>query len=78
MTEPFVISPFGDGMSRLFSPLEHARVKGIPEDLINGVSDTTAHEILGQSVIYPVFQAVGNCIGTQVRETVSMQHVAAA
>ncbi|BFM18833.1 DNA cytosine methyltransferase (plasmid) [Maricurvus nonylphenolicus] len=77
-TEPFVISPFGDGMSRLFSPLEHARVKGIPEDLINGVSDTTAHEILGQSVIYPAFQAVGNCIATQVREAVSMQHVAAA
>lgn len=77
-TEPFLVSPFGDGKSRLFSPAEHARAKGIPENLVNGVSDTTAHEILGQSVIFPVFQAVGKCIAAQVKEAVTIKHVAAA
>lgn len=35
---------------RLFSPREHARVKSVPESLIDGVNKTRAHEILGQSV----------------------------
>ena len=50
-TEPFVVN--AEGLERLFTPLEHARVKSIPEHLIaSGLSKTTAHEILGQSVDY--------------------------
>ena len=50
-TEPFVVN--SEGLERLFTPAEHARVKSIPEHLIaSGVSKTTAHEILGQSVDY--------------------------
>jgi DNA (cytosine-5)-methyltransferase 1 len=50
-TEPFVVN--AEGLERLFTPLEHARVKSIPEHLIaSGISKTTAHEILGQSVDY--------------------------
>lgn len=61
-TDAFVVHP--DGVhSRLFTPLEHARVKDIPEKLIEGVSNTTAHELLGQSIAYPVFTAVGVAIG---------------
>lgn len=53
-----------DGVrSRLFLPVEHARLKGIPEHLIAGVSNSVAHEILGQSVCYPVFVALGYHLG---------------
>lgn len=49
-TEPFITRP--DGKERLFTPVEHARVKSVPEHLIENQSNKTAHEILGQSVDY--------------------------
>jgi DNA (cytosine-5)-methyltransferase 1 len=49
-TEPFIVN--SEGLERLFTPIEHARVKSVPEHLIEGISKTTAHEILGQSVDY--------------------------
>jgi len=49
-TEPFLIRD--DGMERLLTPAEHARVKSIPVHLIADLPKTTAHEILGQSVDY--------------------------
>lgn len=65
-TEPQIISPFDAEKSRIFTPVEHARVKGIPEHMIEGLSDTTAHEVLGQSVCYPAFQSVGLLIGETI------------
>ncbi len=62
-TEPFLVHPVDSSLSRLFTPVEHARVKGIPEEVIYGLSDTIAHEVLGQSVIYPVFESVGAWLG---------------
>jgi DNA (cytosine-5)-methyltransferase 1 len=67
-TEPFIVSPHNPALSRLLTPVEHARVKTIPEKLIEGVSDTIAHEILGQSVCYSAFVAVGQLIGKTVME----------
>jgi DNA (cytosine-5)-methyltransferase 1 len=50
-TEPFLVN--AEGLERLFTPAEHAAVKSIPAHLIaSGISKTTAHEILGQSVDY--------------------------
>ena len=66
-TEPFIINDVNPELSRLFTPLEHCRVKGIPEQVIAGLSDTTAHEILGQSVIFPVFKAVAKAIGKHLK-----------
>ena len=54
-------------MSRLLTPAEHARVKTIPENLIEGLSATTAHEVLGQSVIFSAFIAVGELIAKTVK-----------
>ncbi|MNC80203.1 hypothetical protein D3C75_1329110 [compost metagenome] len=54
-------------MSRLLTPVEHARVKGIPLEVIEGESETTAHEGLGQSVIFPKFEAVGFEIGRSIQ-----------
>jgi DNA (cytosine-5)-methyltransferase 1 len=47
-TEPFLTR--SDGKERLLTPVEHARVKSVPEHLIDGVPTTTAHEVLGQGV----------------------------
>lgn len=63
-TEPFLAHPSGDGRSRLFTVAEHARIKTIPSTLVEGVSNTIGHEILGQSVIHNVFASVGNWLGT--------------
>ncbi len=61
-----------DGVrSRLFTPGEHARIKGVPARIIAGVSDTTAHEILGQSVVYPVFVAVGCALARYVASAIT-------
>lgn len=62
-TEPFIRHPSDPANSRLLTPAEHARVKGIPEALIAGLPATRAHEILGQSVIHPAFEAVGMRLG---------------
>lgn len=56
-TEPFLVRD--DGLQRLLSPIEHARVKGIPEQLVDGASATLAHEVLGQSILYGHAKAIG-------------------
>lgn len=65
-TEPFLMHPLIESLSRILTPVEHARVKGIPESVVNGLSDTIAHEVLGQSVIYPVFEAVAKWLGLEL------------
>lgn len=63
-TEPKVPHPSKPGLLRLFSPGEHARIKGVPERLIEGIeSATRAHQLLGQSVVWPAFRHVGQHIG---------------
>lgn len=62
-TDPHLQHPENSTLSRLFTPLEHARLKGVPQSLIEGLSETMAHELLGQSVIGPVFEAVGYSLG---------------
>jgi DNA (cytosine-5)-methyltransferase 1 len=74
-TEPFLKHPTNPELSRLFTPAEHARIKGIPENVIAGESDTIAHEGLGQSVIYPQFQAVGFAIGQEIARMAANQFV---
>ena len=49
-TEPFIVN--SDGLERLLTPVEHCRVKSVPEHLIGGLGKCVAHEILGQSVDY--------------------------
>ncbi|NVL49984.1 DNA cytosine methyltransferase [Pseudomonas syringae pv. actinidiae] len=70
-TEPFIVSPHDPSLSRLISEFEHARVKTIPESLIEGLSATIAHEVLGQSVIFCAFVAVGELIAKTVKGLVA-------
>jgi DNA (cytosine-5)-methyltransferase 1 len=64
-TEPFVQRE--DGLERLLTPVEHARIKGIPPELIAGTSEQTAHEILGQSILLPHAVALGMAVGRHLR-----------
>lgn len=61
-SDPRVAHPTNPKLSRLLSPAEHARAKGIPQRFIEGLSFTAAHEVLGQSVLYPAFRAVGRLV----------------
>lgn len=65
-TEPFIIHPQHSAYSRLLTPVEHARVKTIDESLIEGLSDTVAHELMGQAVIPAAFEAVGQSLGASL------------
>lgn len=66
-TEPFIVSPYNAILSRLLTPIEHARVKTIPESLIEGLSETVSHQVLGQSVIFSAFVAVGELIAKTIK-----------
>ena len=60
--DPRILHPELAGVRRLLTPKEHARVKGIPEFLIEGLPESQAHEALGNSITYHAFEAVGLAI----------------
>ncbi len=64
-TEAFVQR--ADGMERLLTPIEHARVKQIPESLVQDLSLTLAHEILGQSILFHHATALAEHVGQHLR-----------
>lgn len=49
-TEPFIVND--DGLERLLTPIEHARVKGIPESIVRDAGTVVGHEVLGQSILF--------------------------
>ncbi len=62
-TEPKLLHPSDPNLLRQFTVNEHARLKTIPEYLVSDLSQKTAHEILGQSVIYKLVKTLGQVIG---------------
>ncbi|EBB4184929.1 DNA cytosine methyltransferase, partial [Salmonella enterica] len=72
---PFIVHPEQPELSRIFTPTEHCRVKGIPEELIQGLSDTIAHQILGQSVVFPAFEALALALGNSLWSWVGMMPI---
>ena len=58
-TDPKLSHPDDPSLLRQLTSAEHARVKQIPEHLAAGVSETLAHELLGQSVIHGALVAIG-------------------
>ena len=65
-TDPKLSHPSNPDLLRQFTPAEHARIKGIPERIVTGMSATVAHELLGQSICYAPFEAVGKLIGSSL------------
>ena len=72
-TEAHVAHPTKPGFARLLTPKEHARVKTIPAVVVKDVAPTLAHELLGQSVIFNAFVAVGKAIGLALTTDASEQ-----
>lgn len=68
-TDPFLDRE--DGKQRLLTPVEHARVKGIPEQLVDGACATLAHEALGQSILYGHAVGIGQSLGAHLRTFVA-------
>lgn len=66
-TGTLIRHPEDQKLFRLLTPAEHARCKGVPLELIEGLSDCKAHHILGQSCLHPVFRAVARLIGECVK-----------
>lgn len=62
-TDPLLVHPDRPDLKRLLTAAEHARVKGVPEHLVDGLSETIAHQVLGQGIVYQPFVAVGLRIG---------------
>jgi len=59
-TEPLIVR--ADGLQRLLTPIEHARVKGIPEALVRGECSTVAHQVLGQSILFNHARSIGQAL----------------
>lgn len=66
-TEPKVQHPHNPEMLRLLSPREHAAVKGIDATLVQGMGNTLAHELLGQSIVPAPFVSVAKAVGDAVQ-----------
>ncbi|MBU2952292.1 DNA cytosine methyltransferase [Marinobacter sp. F3R08] len=79
-TDPFIQHPTDPLLSRLLTVQEHLRVKGIPEDLVEveWMATTTLHEVLGQSVVFPVFEATGFAIGEGLQKAAMAEQETAA
>lgn len=61
-TDPKLKHPTDPDLLRQFTEVEHARFKQVPEKLIEGLSATIAHEVLGQGIVYDPFEQVGTLI----------------
>jgi len=70
-TDPKIAHESDPNLLRQITSLEHARIKNVPAHLIEDLSETTAHELLGQSVVYDPFVSVGQRIGEAVMEYVN-------
>ncbi|MBW5284113.1 DNA cytosine methyltransferase [Burkholderia gladioli] len=62
-TGTFIQHPENPDLLRIPTVREHARCKGIWDDLVDGVTQTFGHEICGQAVSVPPFVAVFKAIG---------------
>ena len=65
-TEPKLRHPSKPDLLRQFTPVEHARIKGVPEEMVHDLPVTTAHEMLGQSIVAAPFRALGAAIGREL------------
>jgi DNA (cytosine-5)-methyltransferase 1 len=61
-TDPKIQHPDNKDLLRIPTAKEHALCKGVPLELITGLAQTPAHEMLGQGICYKPFKALGRYI----------------
>lgn len=69
-TDPKVKHPSDPNLLRQLTPIEHSRVKQVPSHLVAGLCSTTAHEVLGQGIVYEPFKGVGALVGNALNQFV--------
>lgn len=62
-TDPKIEHPSDPSLLRQLTPSEHARIKGVPLPMIQGLGITRAHEMLGQSILARPFRALADYLG---------------
>lgn len=72
-TDPQHQHPTNPLLTRLYTVEEHAKIKTIPARIVNNLSETIAHQIMGQSVIYVAFVAVGKAIAKWMKGLVEIR-----
>lgn len=72
-TDPKIRHPQNPNLLRIPTPKEHARAKGIPEQMVDGLCASTAHELLGQSVNFDPFVSVGQALAKCYKKLRSRQ-----
>lgn len=65
-TDPRLLHPTEPGLSRLLTVKEHAACKGVPAGLVDGMSTTVAHQVLGQAIVGPAFSALATTLVRQL------------
>lgn len=75
-TDPKIQHPREPQLLRVPTAREHARCKGVPEHLVDGLSHTTAHELLGQGIVYRPFRQVAKHVGQALRQWATRQRAA--
>lgn len=65
-TDPKIAHPTNPDLLRQLTPAEHSRIKQHPPRLIEGLANTIAHEVLGQSVVRDPIVAMGEAFGRSI------------
>ena len=66
-TDPRLLHPTDPSRSRLLTGLEHARIKGVDEQLVAGACETVIHQVCGQAVDTRPVVALGRRIGQALK-----------
>lgn len=72
-TDPFFRNPENPDLLRLPTVREHARCKGIPEHLVDGLCQAIWHELLGQSIVYRPVRELARLLGEALQKFASVQ-----
>ncbi len=65
-TDPKIRHPSNPNLLRQLTPAEHARIKQYPPSIIQNLSSTLAHEVLGQGVVSGPFIAASKLLGQSI------------
>lgn len=77
-TDPKVAHPSNPDLLRQLTPVEHSRIKEVPAQLIEGLSNSIAHEVLGQGIVYAPFKDLGQHIGNALNRFSGIPEIALA
>lgn len=65
-TDALLSHPTDPDLLRPFTVAEHARIKEVPEHLVDGLCKTAGHSLLGQSIAYAPVKALFKRIGESI------------